>query len=317
VSRHCTRVPSPIAKGPRRVGAVNPFIAVLITLGAMLASPGFAQNGDQSAARAAPLPSSIAPAGSEAEGVKLAKQLANPIASLISFPLQSNYDWGLGPDGSGGQYKLNVQPVVPMTLSGDWNLISRTIVPLVAQHEAVPIPPAADNSQSGLGDIVQSLFLSPKKPSKSGIIWGAGPVFLVPTASGRLLGSGKWGAGPTAVALKQSGPWTVGALANQIWSIAGKGDREKVSATFLQPFAAYTTKAATTYSVNTESTYDWVRKQWTVPVNLMIAQLLRPTATGIAFPIQVQIGFRHSFAQAKGGAKNGVRLSFVALFPRK
>jgi hypothetical protein len=283
-----------------------------------LATPALAQD---AAAPAQTQPaadvSSTAPPSGETEGTKLAKQLANPIASLISFPLQSNYDWGLGPGGEGGQYKLNVQPVVPISLNRNWNLISRTIMPVIVQHDVVAMPSRANDSQFGISDIVQSFFFSPQKPTRGGIVWGAGPVFLVPTATDKLLGSGKWGAGPTVVALKQSGPWTIGTLANHIWSVAGKNDREKVSATFLQPFVSYTTKKATTFTVNSESTYDWVHKQWTVPVNIMIAQLLPPKMTGLSFPIQIQGGIRHYFAHANSGPENGVRLSIVALFPRK
>ena len=151
----------------------------------------------------------------------LAKKLSNPIASLISVPFQGNYDGGYGPD-DGSKYTINVQPVIPFTLNEDWNLISRTIVPIVWQNDIAG--PSGD--QSGLGDTTQSLFFSPKKPTSSGIIWGVGPVFLLPTATDDLLGGGKWGAGPTAVALKQSGPWTYGALVNHIWSFAGDEDRQ-------------------------------------------------------------------------------------------
>jgi hypothetical protein len=284
---------------------------------AMLSTTAEAQDATLQEGSASQEAAAAAPPPPENDAQNLAKQLSNPIASLISFPLQSNYDWGLGPDGEGSQYTLNIQPVIPITLNDDWNLISRTIVPLVSQGDVVPVPPAADNNQFGFSDTVQSLFFSPQKPTKGGIVWGAGPVFLIPTATDKLIGSGKWGAGPTIVALKQSGPWTVGGLANHIWSVAGNDSRDKVSSTFLQPFVGYTTKRATTFTVNAESTYDWTHKQWTVPVNIMVAQLFKPKTFGLGFPIQIQVGYRHYFESAPTGPNDGVRLNIVALFPKK
>ncbi|MDE1996738.1 MAG: transporter, partial [Rhizobiaceae bacterium] len=182
-------------------------------------------------------------------GADLAKKLSNPVASLISVPFQFNYDRGFGPN-HGDRETLNIQPVIPFSLNDNWNVISRTIAPVIWQHDVA----GPSGNQFGLGDITQSFFFSPKQPTSGGIIWGAGPVFLLPTATDDLLGSGKFGIGPTAVMLKQEGPWTVGALANHIWSVAGEGDRPDISSTFLQPFVSYTTHDAWTFTLNTEST---------------------------------------------------------------
>jgi hypothetical protein len=160
------------------------------------------------------------------------------------------------------------------------------------------------------------LFLSPQSPGKSGIIWGVGPAFLFKTATSKYLGTGKWGAGPTFVVLKQTGPWTVGMLANQIWSVAGNSDRQRVSSAYMQPFVSYTTHTATTFVINTESTYDWVNKRWTVPVNVMLAQLLPPKKTHLSFPLQVQFGVRHYFVTPRNGPDNGIRFTITALFPK-
>ena len=184
---------------------------------------------------------------------EIAKKLANPIASLISVPFQLNYDSGIGPNDNGDRYALNIQPVIPISMNDDWNIISRTILPVVTQED---IFPGAGN-QSGLGDVVQSVFFSPKQPTENGWTWGAGPVLLFSTATDDLLGADKWGLGPTAVALKQKGPWTYGALGNHIWSVAGDSDRQDISATFIQPFLSYITHDAITFTLNTESTYDW------------------------------------------------------------
>ena len=154
----------------------------------------------------------------------LAKKLANPVASLISVPIQANYDENFGPNERGSVWRTNIQPVIPFTLNDEWNLISRTILPIIDQDDV----PTRGLGESGVGDVVQSLFFSPKEPTSNGVIWGVGPVFLLPTASDNSLGTEKWGVGPTAVALKQSGPWTYGALANHVESFAGEDHRAYV-----------------------------------------------------------------------------------------
>ena len=215
------------------------------------------------------LPSVTLSAEQSAE--ELAKKLANPIASLISLPMQLNYDQDIGPTDSGERWQLNVQPVIPFELSKDWNVISRTILPIISQDEVSP----GAGSQFGTGDILQSLFFSPKAPTSSGWIWGAGPVLLIPTGSNDRLTADKWGMGPTAVALKQEGPWTYGALANHIWSFDGNDDRSDISSTYVQPFLAYATPTGVTYSVNTESTYNWKNSQWSVPVNVVVTKIVK------------------------------------------
>src|SRR5206468_2678010 len=126
----------------------------------------------------------------------------------------------------------------------------------------------------------------------------------------------QWGLGPTAVVLKQEGPWTYGMLVNHIWSVAGGSGRPPVNASFVQPFVGYTTAKAMTFTANMESTYDWTHKQWTAPVNLMVAQLFRPRPGGLPMPIQVQLGYRFYIDKPAGGPDHGVRFSVVALFPR-
>jgi hypothetical protein len=239
----------------------------------------------------------------------LAKQLSNPISSLVSVPFQFNWDQNIGPARDGDRYTLNIQPVVPMSISENWNLISRTILPVVSQDDIFP----GAGDQFGLGDTVQSLFFSPKAPTSGGLIWGVGPVLLLPTATDDLLGSGKWGAGPTGVVLTQQGPWTIGMLANHIWSFAGSDGRGDVNSTFLQPFLAYNTPDGWTFTLQTESTYDWEGEQWNVPIGLFAAKVVK---IGDQL-VQFGGGPRYYAESTTGGPKGwGARFVMVLLFPK-
>ncbi|WID95353.1 transporter [Bosea vestrisii] len=238
----------------------------------------------------------------------LAKKLSNPVSALISVPFQFNYDRGFGPNNRGDRKTLDIQPVIPFSLNEDWNVISRTVVPVIWQHDIA----GPSGNQSGLGDVTQSFFMSPKQPSAGGIIWGAGPVFLLPTATDDLLGGGKFGMGLTAVVLKQEGPWTVGALANHIWSVAGRGDRSDISATYLQPFISYRTSDAWTFTLNTESTYDWTAEQWSVPINVQVSKLVKLGEQ----PVSLSAGVRYWAAAPKNGPRGwGPRVGLTFLFP--
>ena len=241
------------------------------------------------------------------EAAELAKKLSNPVASLISVPFQNNWDTGLGTTDA-SKYVLNFQPVIPITLNEKWNLITRTIVPYVSFGALSPTGSGA----GGLGDTVQSFFLSPREPTSGGWIVGVGPALLYPTATSRPTGSGKWAAGPTAVLLKQEHGWTFGLLANWLWSYAGPESRPSVNATFLQPFLTYTTTKALTVGLNTESTYDWTNDAWTVPLNLSVSQLLKVGGK----PMSFTVGGRYYATTPTGGPDWGLRFVVTLLFPK-
>ncbi len=237
---------------------------------------------------------------------ELAKKLQNPVASLISVPIQNNWDFGIGP-AHAMKYTANIQPVVPVSISEDWNLIVRTILPVIYAES----PIKGGQSHSGLGDTTQSFFFSPKEPV-GGWILGVGPVGYYPTATDEFLGGGKWGAGPTIVALQQKNGFTYGVLANHIWSFAGQEDRTEINSTFLQPFVSFTTKTYTTFAVNTESTYNWQAHESTVPLNFMVQQLVKIGKQPIAF----QFGYRYYVEKPSGGPDWGLRFAVTFLFPK-
>jgi hypothetical protein len=168
-------------------------------------------------------------------------------------------------------------------------------------------------SQTGLGDTVQSLFFSPAAPTSSGWIWGAGPVFLLPTGTNDLLTTDKWGIGPTAVVLRQQGQWTVGLLGNHIWSFAGSDDRQDVNATFLQPFLSYTTPTAWTYSLQTESTYDWEGSEWQVPLRVSVSKVTRIGTQLVSYGGGLSYWVQSS---DRGPEGLGFRMTVTLLYPR-
>lgn len=239
----------------------------------------------------------------------LAQKLANPVAALISVPIQANYDKNIGPNEDGSMWKVNIQPIIPFALNQDWNLISRTILPLVDQNDI----PLSGMGETGIGDTVQSFFVSPVEPTAGGAIWGAGVVLQLPTATDSALGSEKWGIGPSAVVLKQGGSWTYGFLANHIESIAGDDDRDDVSATLIQPFLSYITKTKTTISLNAESVYDWESDQLSLPATLMVSQMLKFGSQ----IVQLGGGVKYWVDSPDNGPDDwGLRLQLTFLFPK-
>ncbi|MEZ5559776.1 MAG: transporter [Pseudomonadales bacterium] len=240
---------------------------------------------------------------------ELAQELTNPVADLVSFPIQMNFDDDLGPGDRGSKLTTNVQPVIPFSVNADWNLISRTIMPVIYQDDVIP----GTGSQFGLGDVNLSLFFSPKRPSSSGLVWGAGPVFLLPTATSSKLGSEKWGAGPAAVLISMRGPWTMGALANHVWSFAGDSDRSDINSSFLQPFVSYTWPSAWTFSVTSESAYNWKSEKWSVPVNVTVSRLVRFGR----LPVSIQAGTGYWLESPAGGPEGfRFRLAATLILPR-
>ena len=238
------------------------------------------------------------------QATDLAKQQQNPISSLISVPLQGNWDFGLGDRDATGTL-FNVQPVMPFGISKGTNVILRVILPLVSQ------PGSGDARVNGIGDVVTTAFFSPAKSGR--VIWGAGPVFLLPTATSNELGSEKFGVGPSVVLLTQPGPWTIGLLFNHIWSTSGASDREDVNSTFLQPFVNYNLGGGVAVGAVMEATANWkADEHWTAPLLFTVSKVARLGKR----PVNFVIGAGPTVASPEGGPTWRFRFMAVLLFPR-
>jgi hypothetical protein len=248
-------------------------------------------------------------AGQQAQ--ELAKAAQNPVADLISIPFQNNTNFNFGPL-NGTQNVLNIQPVIPVNLTPEWNLITRTIFPVISQP---PVSPG-QNRDGGFGDIQLSLFLSPAKPK--GLIWGVGPIAQLDTASEDKFGQGKWGLGPTAVALKMTGPWVLGALINNVWSVAGDRNRQNVNQMLIQPFINYNlpSQPGGYFTFSPIITANWEAdsgQKWTVPLGLGVGQIMRWGK----LPVNVQTSAYVSVVHPDLAPNWQIRFQIAILLPKQ
>jgi hypothetical protein len=236
----------------------------------------------------------------------LRKAAQNPVASLISVPIQENWNFGIGPN-SRIQNVMNVQPVIPLSAGKDWNLIIRWITPVIFQ------PVGAQSGFYGFGDMQPAFFLSPKKGK---LIWGVGPQLLLPTATKTgILGQGKFGLGPTAVVLVQPGKWTLGALVNNVWSVAGHSDLPDVNQFLLQYFINYNLQKGWYLTWQPTLTANWQAAnggRWVVPFGGGIGRIMK-----IGFqPVNVGLQFYGNAVHPPGASPWGMRLQIAFLFPK-
>jgi hypothetical protein len=280
------------------------FWAAVLTLSfvSILAAQGQNSSDTQQKADAA------GASGDESQAAALQKAVQNPVASLISVPLQNNTNFGIGPYDR-TQDVLNIQPVIPVSLTKNWNLITRIIQPIVWQ----PYPNQTTGGEYGLGDMNPSFFLSPAKPGK--LIWGVGPALVIPTATNDILGQGKLSLGPSIVLLTQPPHWTLGVLVNNVWSVAGSGSRPSVNQMLLQYFINYNLKHGWYTTIQPIITANWQASNsnvWTVPFGGGIGRIMK-----LGFqPVNLQAQFYGNAVYPKGTSPWSMRLQIAFLFPK-
>jgi hypothetical protein len=290
------------------------------------------QDGTQQdeAQQATTQPAATKPAVDESGTAALAKATQNPVSSLISVPVQNNDNFGIGPYNR-IQNVLNIQPVIPTHLNDKVSMIIRWIMPIIYQPapgtanlevygivENTPAYFAATAVQnaagvSGFGDMNPTFFFSPAKPHK--LILGAGPAFVLPTATSNVLGQGKLSIGPSVVALTQPGPWTIGALVNNVWSVAGSGSRSAVNQMMLQYFINYNMSKGWYLSVSPIVNANWKASPgnvWTVPVGGGAGRIMK-----LGFqPVNISASFYGNAVHPVAGSSWNMRLQIAFLFPK-
>jgi hypothetical protein len=250
------------------------------------------------------------PARAEMSAEELAKLAQNPVGNLISVPFQNNTNLNFGPE-KGTQNILNIQPVIPISVSKDWNVITRTILPVISMPSLGP----DTGSLTGTGDAVFTAFLSPANPGKW--IWGAGPVVQIPTNSDAELGNKNWGLGPSFVFLHldHGNPWVYGALTNNIWSVSGNKRGGSYNNATLQPFVNYNFRGGFYLTSSPIITADWTAPssdRWTVPVGGGVGKIFHLGK----LPVNAQLAAYYNVVRPDNGANWQIRAQLQFMFPK-
>ena len=250
----------------------------------------------------------ISSSGNAESNEELAKETQNPVADLISLPFQNNINTGIGPDDE-TQNILNIQPVWPITLNEDWNIITRTILPVISQPDIL----TNEGRVNGLGDTTFTAFLSPI--DSGSLIWGIGPIFLLPTATDDTLGTDKWGTGASIVLLAKPGNWVFGSVFSNVWSVGGSGNQD-VNLFTWQYFINYNLANAWYLTSAPIMTANWEAdssNRWTIPVGGGVGKIVRFGK----LPVNMQVSAYKNVKSPEFGADWQIRLQVQLLFPKK
>jgi hypothetical protein len=238
-----------------------------------------------------------------------AKLAQNPIANVISVPLQDNANLNAGTE-RGTQNVLNVEPVIPLSINDSWNIVTRTILPVISDSAAV----RGGGRTYGVGDTLFTAFLSPAH--SGGWIWGVGPAVQAPTHSDRALGNDDWGLGPSFVVLHldKGSPWVSGVLLNNVWSVGGSHSHAYNNG-LMQPFVNYNLSKGWYLVSSPIVTVNWAApgsKQWTVPVGGGVGKIVHVGHV----PVNLQLSGYYNLATPTYGANWQIRTQVQLLFPK-
>jgi hypothetical protein len=263
-------------------------------------------------------PPPLTPEQQAAVQAAIIKASQNPVGNIAAIPFQFNNNYGLGRYAR-YQFNLNIQPVVPLMLSKSWTLIARTIIPVVDNPSNAPPGVCASafgcGSTFGVSDIQEQLFFAPKTTGNQ-LIWGAGPIFQFPSASPGVLGTGKWSAGPAAVALVMPGPWVMGALFTQLWSFTGRATNPQVNAGLIQPFINYNLKGGWAISTGPSLTANYTapsNQKWSIPVGGGVVKTFKLGDQ----PMQLGLFYYTYVERPVTSPQTDLRINWALLFPIK
>ncbi|MFE8595923.1 neuromedin U [Archangium violaceum] len=277
--------------------AMSVSVFLLLSAGAVAQTEASPEHGAEETGKTPP----------EHDATELSKATQNPVGDLLSVPFQFNFNTGGGLEDR-TFFLLNFQPVIPIKLSSNWNLIARTIVPVI------DAPGPEGTRFRGIGDVQEQLFFAPAK--SGGFIWGLGPVLSLPTATVDSVRTGSWAAGPSGVLVVMTGPWVVGGLASQLWTFEDEGGAPRINQLSFQYFINYNFSGGWALVTAPVLTANWEAtrgERWTVPVGIGVSK----TTVFRRQPLSLAVQYYHNVVRPDDAAANQLRFVFSLLFPTK
>ena len=287
------------------------------------------------AARAQKTDGAEAPA--EPSATEINKALTNPVSDIWSLTFQQNNyllkhqlpddaaDVAAGhtKDGSDWSSNLLFQPVLPVAITDEWNLITRPVIPLfVSQPHPNTNPGSGDfldiDRTTAFGDVTVLQLVSPSPKLAGSWLLGVGPSWIFPAGASDYTGTGKWQVGPAAIVGYLAEKWIAGALVQDWWSFAGDGDRASTRSMNLQPIAAYFHPNGWSVGYSGNILANWNARDgdgvWTIPLGASVAKVVK---LGGKLPLRIALaGQWMPVHPDQFGQKWNVQVIFAPVLPK-